>query len=51
MKPVPLTTISSLTSIEKEIPIENTLKRIVESAICFYCISTETRFIEESSFL
>ena len=27
------------------------LNKIVETAICFYCISTETRFVEESSFL
>ncbi|KAL4428910.1 hypothetical protein ABPG74_017500 [Tetrahymena malaccensis] len=51
MKPVALSTISQFTPTFNEIKVESTLRKIVESAICFYCISTETRFIEESSFL
>jgi len=34
-----------------EIQPEDTLRKIVDTAISFYCISTETRFVEESSFL
>ncbi|EAR83332.1 hypothetical protein TTHERM_00947590 (macronuclear) [Tetrahymena thermophila SB210] len=51
MKPVSLSTISQFTPTFNEIIVESSLRKIVESAICFYCISTETRFIEESSFL
>lgn len=48
MKPVSLESIAAPRTFLKEIDPDDTLRKIVETAICFYCISTETRFVEES---